>query len=267
MDLGERTSGVCPICNHGRLLTKEHVVPGWLMRALAKLGYEDFSEVLMLVCSPCNARMGREFENQTSQLLPRILAGRPTYLPRRQQTLLSSWLFKSNMLLLLRDYDNPASGRTRLDQRRDAARLAGLVVARKKPPTTACIRIGQWEPEFDREDQARRADQSIMPPLQDVNPPITLYNTGVLGGLFYEIVILTSNGDAVAFEKRRSRAGNDLWLTQIWPPLDDGAAWPPRKSISRYEMAKLNLIWRSALVEARPNLPLPPLLPHTIAVG
>lgn len=96
--------GTCPLCGEQRELTKEHVVPAWMLRDMRdkltwiapELGV--VRELVVPVCRACNTWMNRRIETPAMPLLRSLNAGTERVLTSKQQMRLAVWFTKSYMM-------------------------------------------------------------------------------------------------------------------------------------------------------------------------
>lgn len=256
MSLGERKAGSCPTCGRNAVLTKEHVFPRWLLTATEAAG--EYEAAILHICSPCNASLGRVFEDKASQLVKLMLRGESVALTVRSQKLLAGWFCKTVILRVLLEYQEPTlTDSTRLDQYADAVRLMRSLMDTKRPPSGAYVRISQY-------DRSATPDRTSFRPF-DPPPATYFYSTGLLSSIRSEVLVTKTGAAEVmgAYETARTGAGADSWSIRLWPQPEP-TSWPPAHILGPREFAEAEYFPLLALRAARGDSRLPPPLQERV---
>ena len=213
---------VCPVCSDLRPTTKEDIIPKWARKVYKDLGSwpGGVPSELMLMCSPCNKRLGQRFENYAAPLMSPMLRGEPVVLSAADQGFIAGWLAKTTLLSWLRS-NHPVD---QLELIRAAVRS---VIDRRVPPGASFVRIGLVDPA----DWAGPPHEHAWEP--GPLPPVFLFSVSSLVSLTWELVI----GDPDVIDPFIIATPDSDWNVRIWPPQIGGISWPPPNRHSFADMA------------------------------
>ena len=232
----------CLFCGSRKELTKEHVYPAWLYRALniggpITLMYGDealrttprLDTTLREVCAACNGGWLNDLERTFRGVMLNALQGHvrePTLLDRAAQQVVATWAIKTWLLL----------ERTSLHVRGMAIESPGTLLTMRRdnaPSNTSRVSIGAvriMDSTFSwlSSSRLRRAGED--------------YTFGVVGVLTIGAVVFHISG-AVQPPRggRAATLGTDpKWFVPIWPSDIPQVSWPPP---SIFTLDELRLRW------------------------
>jgi hypothetical protein len=243
-------------------VTKEHVIPRWVLEQLAPAGEGapyihrsagrqwlapgiDFT--VKRVCKACNEGwMSRELEVPNISRLRPMLHDEVALLDAEARMGLSAWSYKTMAMALFRtsgpSYSSPAHLRY-LHQHRRAPDEARVFLGRYEGPTDCLI-----------DGYTQRFDLSPTPDYRD-SPPDQILSGELfklrLGPLL--VMCLVGSGGRVFVKSSATEVGFDDRLIPIWPgPAEGDLKWPPIKSVCSDDEWKSLTRVVTAMVDERP---------------
>jgi hypothetical protein len=199
------------------------------------------STILSPVCEPCQQLLNTQFEQPAKELLKALFGSSSMILTTEQQVILSRWLVKTALLLIL------CPGRVGSAPALEGIRrhLDELTQRGSIPPFTT-VRIGQVH---------RESSATIWPFLPAVWSEDRRFDvSSVLGltGVAGEIVL---HGDPQSLPFA-DLTKNDPRLAVIWPPQLTNVLWPPSQPLSLLDIVLLRAEWgTNPLTEVFGNFP------------
>lgn len=237
-----RASRSCLFCSSRRKLTKEHVYPTWLYKALAVGGpitmmYGDetlrttprLDATLREVCATCNNGWLNELEHTFRSVMLDAIQGHvrePTVLDPEAQQVVATWAIKTWLLL-----------------ERVNAHLRGMAI--ESPGTLMALRRNNAPSETSRVSiGAVRITDSTFSWLSSsrLRRVGADYDFGVVGVLTIGAVVFHIAGAAEPPRDRQAVVINASpeWFVPVWPRQVPEVRWPPT---SIFTLDELRLRW------------------------
>jgi hypothetical protein len=236
----------CPICGVRRRLSDEDIIPIWArnhVMLLASFGPKEQRprRVRMRICTNCNSRLGRTFEQSGSQLLKPMLHGSAVVLDRKAQLNVSCWIVKTCLLMTAMGLEENNPDRVL------AFALIRRLLAERLPPVQTLIRI--FMRRIDDGEASIEGPAAGPDPVQV--PPTAFFSITSIGSLGWEMAV----GSNWPILRYLSESSGRPGFLQIWPPKEPKVEWPPSPVITSEEIEALREAYlASSRSDSKPSI-------------
>lgn len=233
------TPAPCRLCLRTRKLNDEDVLATWARKFTLRMFREDGQanppRIKLRICTECNARMGRRYEDVAAPLIKPLMLGQEVSLTVQEQADISRWVIKTTLLLNVKE---------RIRSGRDYETIRQLLAAMIEvdvPPPGCSVRIGRFPAEEDDPPDVAANLAEILPG----GPPSTILFCAVASfGQLGIDVVMTNPADLVDFIARTETSDR---LVRIWPPTVQGAEFPPMHLLTRADATALREAFRDRM--------------------